>query len=150
MEVGLLWGCWIFLFTAGVLIISAEIKNEAVGCSDSLIVFLENCEEAAEKILRALLPYSRRLGMRLLVVDDYSCDMTPQILIRLQQDYPWIKVIDRKGAASKQYQHLDIDKENTPGIKVVDFRDFSYPYMPSGFIIRGLADFLPCTSPRHA
>lgn len=98
MEMGLLWGTFVFLLLASAGIIVWEL-GKPPGEYKVILLFLENSEEVCEEALRRICFRARYCsgGARVLVVDDCSRDATVPIVNRMAAMFPEIDLLLRKG-----------------------------------------------------
>ncbi|HEY9811653.1 MAG TPA: glycosyltransferase family 2 protein [Halomicronema sp.] len=110
------WGTWLVLGFTGIMVIHAvrvlfaQPSSLPVPLSDetrdkwpfvSLLVSAKNEEAVIDKLVEGLCnldyPYDR---YELWVIDDASTDSTPELLDKLQKEYPQLKVLHRNAGSS--------------------------------------------------
>ena len=129
MEMELLLAFLMFFLISGAWIIAAELSRPSAG-DKVVIVFLENNEEISEGVLKYIRRKARRAngGACILVIDNYSTDMTVPVVSRMGRYFPEIALVEREKPGSIDWEQLKplFDR----AFQVMDFRDTSVGSSP--------------------
>ncbi len=129
MEMELLLAFLLFFLISGAWIIAAELSRPASG-DKVVLVFFENNEEISEGVLKYIGRKARRSkgGVCILVIDNYSTDMTVPVVSRMGRYFPEIVLVEREKPGSISWDQLKplFDR----AFQVMDFRDASVRSSP--------------------
>lgn len=115
---------FVFLFFLGIIFLINYKKSPVLRPLATVIVIVNNKESCIEGILRNVIKIQRQMPFELVVIDNFSDDQTPMILMRLKKEFdfkyyrfrekmpsPDVSLIH---ASNKLVYYIDIDNFAEP------------------------------------